>query len=119
LRAKLQKEWTRRDLLMARFRSAGQISVCKGDFQWQVRHWGGASSAHANHRGLAVSDFAQPGRTKELRIEFDFTDYFFSAPAQQAEFEDRLRTVIEAAIEAGWRPFSRGKTFIFMCSRIS
>lgn len=104
---------------MARFRSTGTISVSKGDFQWHVCHWGGASNAYENHRGLVVSVFAQPGRTKELRIEFAFTDYFFTAPPQQAEFEDRLRAAIEAAIEAGWRPFSRGKTFTFRCAPIS
>ncbi len=101
---------------MARFLSAGTIFVSKGDFQWQVRHWGGASNAYENHRELVVSVFAHPGRTKELRIEFAFIDYFFTAPPQQAEFEERLRTAIEAAIEAGWRPFSRGKTFTFRCT---
>lgn len=104
---------------MAKFRSSGHISVGHSDFKWQIRHWGGASNAYENHRGIAVSVFAEPGKTKELRIEFSFTAYFFSAPPQQAEFENRLRAAIEAAIEAGWRPSSRGKTFFLRCDPIS
>jgi hypothetical protein len=100
-------------LLMGKFKHSGIVSIGNTEYQWHVRHWGGASNAYENQRGLSVSVCAEPGRTKELLVEFAFTDYFFEPPPQQAEFERRLGAAVEAAIEAGWRPLARGKAFVF------
>jgi len=89
------------------------MTVGEDDLQWRVRHWGGASNAYENHRGISVSVCVEPGRTKELLVEFAFTDYFFKAPPQQAPFERRLRSAVEAAIAEGWRPLSRGRAYLY------
>ena len=98
---------------MSKFKHTGNMRVGDNDLQWHVRHWGGASNAYENHRGISVSVCVEPGKTKELLIEFSFTDYFFTAPPQQAPFEKRLRIAIETAIEVGWSPLARGKAYVY------
>lgn len=98
---------------MSKFKHFGVIVLHGNEYQWHVRHWGGASNAYENHRGLSVSVCLDPGRKKALLVEFAFKDYFFDAPRQQTEFEQRLRSAIDIAIDAGWRPLARGKPFVF------
>jgi len=101
---------------MAKFKYFGVVHIGGTKCQWHIRHYGGASTAYENQRGLSVSVCAEPGRTKELVVEFAFTDYFFKPPPQQAEFERRLYMAVEGAIEAGWRPLARGRAFVFAVS---
>ena len=98
---------------MAKFKTSGQLEVQGVELQWHVRHWGGASNAYENHRGLSVSVCVEPNRTKELIIDFPFTDYFFDAPKSELELNSRLRSCVEAAMEAGWHPHSRGRSLVY------
>lgn len=98
---------------MSKFRHSGVMVFGDTECTWVVRHWGGFSTEHRKPRGLSVSVCVEPGHTKELIVEFAFTDYFFSKPPQQSQFEDRLRSSVEAAMRAGWRPHARGKAFVY------
>ena len=98
---------------MSKFKDTGSVSIGDTEFKWHVRRWPGASNAYENYRGLSVAVCVESGRPKELHVEFTFADYSFERPKHQAEFERRLRSAIEAAMESGWRPLARGKAFVF------
>ena len=93
--------------------SSESVSVQGFDLRWNIYRRGGASTAYENNRGLAVTLSVEPGQTRELRIEFPFGAYFFDMPKQESEFVEKLRDAIAEAIDAGWRPNSRGKAFVF------
>jgi hypothetical protein len=103
---------------MARFRKLGVLEVRGLELQWHVRHFGGLSHMYDTPRGLSVGVCVEPGRSRELVIEFAYADYFFDAPSQQSEFEKRLCILIEEAIVAGWVPDSRGRAFVFAAPKL-
>lgn len=98
---------------MSKFKKSGVLLIADNECKWTVQRLGGVSNLFEEHHGLSVSISVEPGRTRELVIEFPFQTYHFQPPADQGEFEKRLRAAIEAAMEAGWRPVSRGKAFQF------
>jgi hypothetical protein len=97
---------------MAKFVPFGTIEIQGETFEWHVRHFGGASTAYENHRGISVGVCKEFGQYRELIINFSFTDYFFDPPKSQSVFNGRLSNCIKEALSKGWKPFSRGKAFI-------
>lgn len=95
------------------FPSKGVVTVQGIDYQWSIKRFGGVSNSHDNYRGLAASVCLEPGRTKELTIEFAFEEYEHGTPRSKSAFLDRLRECIEAAMSEGWVPTKRGKAFIY------
>src|SRR5688500_5149765 len=81
------------------FPSKGLITIEDVELQWSIKRFGGVSNNNDAYRGLAVSVSLEPGRTKELVIEFPFEEYEFSPPKSKSVFLDRLRQVIDAAME--------------------
>ncbi len=91
----------------------GIITVQGFDLSWKMTRVGGVSNNLDQYRGIAVSVCLEPDRTKELVIEFPFEEFEYGMPRSKSAFLDRLSTVIEAAMEAGWVPTKRGNTFIY------
>jgi hypothetical protein len=95
------------------FPKKGVVSVQGVDYVWSIERFGGVSNNTDQYRGLAVSVSLEPGRTKELFIEFPFEEFEFSPPKSKSAFTERLCGVIEAAMAEGWVPDKRGKTFYY------
>jgi hypothetical protein len=55
----------------------------------------------------------KPERTRELILDFAVTAFGRERNPQQAVLIAAIPAAIRAAIEAGWRPDSRGRTFRF------
>jgi hypothetical protein len=91
----------------------GVITIEGIDYVWSITRLGGVSNSLGDYRGLAVSVCLEPGRTKELIIEFAFEEYELSVPRSKSSFLERLRGCIEAAMSEGWVPGKRGKAFIY------
>lgn len=99
------------------FPTKGLLRIEDVELQWSIQRFGGVSNNTDTYRGLAVSVSLEPGRTKELIIEFPFEEYEYSPPKSKAAFLDRLRHVIHAAMEEGWNPAKRGKAFVYQPER--
>ena len=97
---------------MSEFKPSGEFLIESARYEWNVRHYAGASTPYSNHCGLSASIRLQAEGSRELIVDFPIRGYFFSSkPKSAAEFEKRLREIIPHAIEAGWKPESRGKPF--------
>ncbi|HSG30478.1 MAG TPA: hypothetical protein VLB82_02925 [Thermodesulfobacteriota bacterium] len=94
---------------MAQFIDNGSFTIKGFKLFWKIRHWGGASNAYENHRGIAVCVNAESGKERELIVEFPFNMYFFEKPRSQRDFEAKLFQEVELALDQGWDPKSRGK----------
>ena len=98
---------------MSTLKTSGVIEIAGIEYSWYIRHWSGASSMYENFRGPSVSVCLVPEKSRELIVDFCFSDYPFTKPKSQPEFVARLRSSIQAAIEAGWDPESRGKPWVY------
>lgn len=99
---------------MAAFKESGVITIDDDEFFWQVRHWVGAPLAEGGCGGLSVSVSVDPGRRRELIVEFPFAEFGTGKPRSELQFQKRLRSCIEAALEEGWRANSRGRPWIHL-----
>lgn len=86
------------------------VTVDGTSYAWARRHafgvWGKAIEA------VSLSVWLQPGRTRELILDFDLTAGD-DAPAAEPRVLRALEDGIRAAIEGGWDPGSRGRAFRF------
>jgi hypothetical protein len=98
---------------MASSAKKGVITIQGVDYAWEITRLGGVSNSLGDYRGLAVSVCLEPGRTKELVVEFPFEEFEFGPPKSKSSFVDRLRGCVEAAMSEGWVPTKRGKAFIY------
>jgi hypothetical protein len=102
---------------MSKFPTFGTIVVGAVEYSWVITRWGGASTAYENLRGVAVSVALSRGRTKELIVEFPFSEFLFGPPESKHSFLERLSNCVEAALSEDWVPTKRGKAFIYVASK--
>lgn len=98
---------------MSRFDLAGEFQSGEQRFSWIVKHYAGMKDADSNYRGVSARVTLAEGGFRELVIEFHPDDYAGQRPSSGRHFEARLVQCTQEAIEAGWRPASRGKPFRF------
>jgi hypothetical protein len=88
------------------------ITIDGEEFRWEVRH-GWAYDVDVGLKGVSVSVWRKPLRTRELILDLPYS-FFGQQKAPKANaLLPVLREQIPAAIEAGWDPDSRGRTFRF------
>lgn len=84
------------------------VAVDGADYVWSYRHgwvvWGKGIKA------VSVSVSLQPGRTRELVLDFTVNVAATGTPSD-ARVERALPDAIRAARAAGWDPESRGRAF--------
>lgn len=83
-------------------------------FKWSVKHYGGEVAVNTHIRGISARVCLAEENTRELVIEFDAKDYPPKRPAAAAQLAIRIQENTAKALEAGWRPHSRGKPFYFV-----
>ena len=96
---------------MGAFKDHGVIVIDDDEYFWQVRHWVGAPGAKGQN-GLSVSVSTDPGKRRELIVEFPYTEFGSAKPKSEGGFALRLQGCIEAALAEGWRANSRGRPWI-------
>jgi hypothetical protein len=84
------------------------VEVDGAEYAWSYRHgwvvWGKGIKA------VSVSVSLQPGRTRELVLDFTVNVGENDAPSD-ARVARALPDAIRSAIDAGWDPESRGRAF--------
>lgn len=98
---------------MSRFDLAGEFHIGEERFTWIVKRYAGMKDADSNYRGVSARVRLAEGGFRELVIEFHPDDYAGQRPSSGRHFEARLVPCTQQAIEAGWRPASRGKPLRF------
>ena len=85
------------------------VSVDGTDYAWASRHgwlvWGKGIKA------LSISVSLQPGRTRELILDFTMKVGVEDGPPSDRRVVQALAPAIRAALKAGWDPESRGRAF--------
>lgn len=99
---------------MAAFKDSGVIVIDEDEYHWHVRHLLGAPLADGGQGGISVSVSTDPGKRRELIVEFPFAEFGFAKPKSEPQFAKRLQGCIEAAIAEGWRANSRGRPWIHL-----
>ncbi len=89
-----------------------EIAVDGMVYRWRARH-GWVLDGHVGLKGISISVWLEPGRTRELILDFPFAVFGLDRSPQQTALIAALRPAIQAATAAGWRPESRGRTFRF------
>ena len=89
--------------------SRQKIDVDGFELLWQIRHL----RVHDNiegPKGISVSVSQVQERTRELVIDFPFSEFGRDHSPKQKDLIAKLVPAIRAAIEGGWDPESRGRT---------
>ena len=86
------------------------ISVDGFDLIWEKRHpifldW------RKELRGVSVSVWIRPGKTKELILDVHFATFGIDRMPNPDRWNQVLALAVRSAIEAGWDPESRGAAF--------
>ena len=88
------------------------IAVDGEEYQWRLRHsW--IATGGEGLKGISISVWQIPERTRELIVDFPFSVFGLDRKPKPVYLVNALRSAIQAAMEAGWRPESRGRTFRF------
>ncbi len=96
---------------MSRLDSSGQFQLGADKFKWSVKLYGGEVAVNTHVRGISARVCLAEEATRELVIEFDARDYPPKRPASPVQLAIRIQEYTAKAIDAGWRPDSRGKPF--------
>jgi hypothetical protein len=79
------------------------------DYSWRHRHdwfvWGKGVKA------VSVSVSLVPGRTRELIVDLSFKVVSPERNPTDAKLARAVAAAIRSALEAGWKPESRGRAF--------
>ena len=95
---------------MKKENSYASIVIGEEEFRWELRH-GWAHDTWVGLKGVSISVWRVPHKTRELILDLPYS-YFGQQKAPKANaLLPILRKQIPAAIEAGWDPDSRGRTF--------
>lgn len=85
------------------------VGVDGTDYAWSYRHgwqvWGKGIQA------ISLSVSLNPGRTRELILDFTLKVNIEDGPPSEARLLRALQSGIRSAREAGWDPESRGRAF--------
>lgn len=104
---------------MSRVDASGQFQLGADTFHWNVKYYAGESSVNTHLRGISVRVCLAGAQTRELVIDFDPLDYPAKKPPSSLRLAARIQENTQKAIEAGWRPESRGKPFRFAAERLA
>jgi hypothetical protein len=96
-------------MALKREHSPQKIVVDGHELLWQMRH-GWVHDNVVGLKGISISVWQQPGRTRELVIDFPFSDFGRERTPKPKDLIQKLVPAIRAAIEGGWDPESRGRT---------
>ncbi len=93
-----------------RISNPNRITVDEFDLLWEKRHpvyldW------RKELKGVSVSVWATPGRTKELIMDVHFAVFGIDRMPNADRWNQVLAQAIRSAMEAGWDPLSRGSAF--------
>jgi hypothetical protein len=92
--------------------AADKIVIGDEEYRWRFRH-GGVVVRGVGLKGFSVSVWRKPDRTRELILDFPFSQLGENRSPVGKALLAVLPTAIQAAIDAGWDPDSRGRTFRF------
>ena len=88
------------------------VAVDREEYQWRVRHsW--IATGGEGLKGISISVWHEPGRTRELIIDFPFSVFGLDQKPKKVDLIAAVQSAIKAAMAAGWRPESRGRPFRF------
>ena len=88
------------------------VTVDGEEYRWRARH-GWVVDMEVGIKGVSVSVWLEPGKTRELIIDFPFSVFGLDRSPKRAHLVAALGPAIKAAMDAGWKPESRGRTFRF------
>ena len=89
--------------------SLQKIVIDGHELLWELRH-GWVHDNVVGLKGISISVWHEPGRTRELVIDFPFSAFGRERSPRQKDLIEKLVPAIRAAIEGGWDPESRGRT---------
>ena len=90
--------------------SPHKLTIDGDEYFWEVRH-GWVVDSSVGMKGVSISVSRQPGRTRELIIDFPFSVFGLNRSPKRADLVAALIPAVKAAIAKGWNPDSRGRTF--------
>ena len=97
---------------MTKAKQYESITIDGVEYSWEVRH-GWVYDKDEGLKGVSVSVWRKPLRTRELILDLPYS-FFGQQKAPKANaLLPVLREQIPVAMEAGWDPDSRGRTFRF------
>lgn len=93
-----------------RISNPNRITVDGFDLLWEKRHpvyldW------RKELKGVSVSVWVNPGRTKELIMDVHFAVFGIDRMPNADRWSEVLAQAIRSAMAAGWDPSSRGSAF--------
>ena len=80
------------------------------NYLWTLRH-GCVVESGKGIKGVSVSVLLDPGKRRELILDFPFDTFGLGRHPSSTKLEEALQSAIPAAIAAGWDQESRGKAF--------
>ena len=89
-----------------------EIALDGETYFWRLRH-GWVIDQEAGLKGVSISVWREPERTRELIIDFPFSVFAHDRSPSRTALLAALRPAIKAAIAAGWKADSRGRRFRF------
>jgi hypothetical protein len=90
--------------------SANALTIDGTQYAWEFRHaW--VVESGKGLKGLSVSVWLEPGKTRELILDFDFKVFGLDRNPPQPVMSRAVARGILSAIQAGWVPNSRGRAF--------
>jgi len=92
--------------------AADKIVISDEEYSWRFRH-GSVVGCEVERKGVSISVWRKPDRTRELILDFPFSLFKENRSPGKKSLLAVLPPAIQAAIEAGWDPDSRGSTFRF------
>ena len=93
-------------------KSRQKLVIDAEDYFWKIRH-GWMVDSEVGLKGVSVSVCRQPGKTRELVVDFPFSLFGLDRSPREADLIAALTPAVRAATVAGWKPDSRGSTFRF------
>jgi hypothetical protein len=91
---------------------ADKIVIGDEEYFWRFRH-GCVVGYEVERKGISISVWRKPERTRELILDFPFSMFADNRSPEKKALLAVLPPAIQAAIDGGWDPDSRGRTFRF------
>ena len=92
--------------------AAERIVISDEEYFWHFRH-GCVVDYEAGRKGISISVWRKPERTRELILDFPFSLFGRNRSPGKKALLAVLLPAIQAAVDAGWDPDSRGSAFRF------
>jgi hypothetical protein len=89
-----------------------RIVIGEEECFWRFRH-GCVVGYEVERKGISISVWRKPDRTRELILDFPFSLFGKDRSPGKKALLAVLPSAIQAAMDAGWDPDSRGCTFRF------